>query len=77
MTETTFTQKIPALPAWKVIWEMLRFRPWLWFIDLISVALIRFCWQVAPALIIKAFFDMVTGEAQLTFGVWAMVHLVL
>ncbi|MEK6753177.1 MAG: ABC transporter ATP-binding protein [Chloroflexota bacterium] len=73
MTESTFTQKIPALPAWKVIWEMIRFRTGLWLIDLISVALIRFCWQVAPALIIKAFFDMVTGEAQLTFGIWAIV----
>ena len=71
--ETTLNQKIPALPAWKVIWEMLRFRPWLWFIELVSVSLIRFCWQVAPALIIKAFFDMVTGEAQLTFGIWAIV----
>ncbi|MBI5954240.1 MAG: ABC transporter ATP-binding protein [Chloroflexi bacterium] len=71
--ETTLNQKVPALPAWKVIWEMLRFRPWLWFIDLISVSLIRFCWQVAPALIIKAFFDMVTGEAKLTFGIWAIV----
>ena len=71
--ETTFTKKIPALPTWKVIWEMVKFRPWLCFIDFISVALIRFCWQVAPALIIKAFFDMVTGEAQLTFGIWAVV----
>src|SRR5215207_1886855 len=73
MTETTFTQKIPALPAWRVIWDMLRFRPWLWFIDLLSVALTRFCWQIAPALIIKAFFDMVTGEAQLTFGIWTII----
>lgn len=73
MTETTFTQKVPALPAWRVIWAMLRFRPWLWFIDLLCVALIRFCWQVAPALIIKAFFDMLTGAAQLTFGIWAIV----
>jgi len=73
MAETTFPQKIPALPAWRVIWEMMRFRPLLWFIDLVCVALIRFCWQVAPALIIKVFFDMVTGEAQLTFGVWAVV----
>ncbi len=73
MTETTFTSKIPALPAWKVIWEMLTFRPWYWFVDLVSVALIRFCWQVGPALIIKAFFDMVTGEAQLTFGIWAII----
>jgi len=73
MTETTFTQKVPALPAWRVIWEMMRFRPWLWFIDLLSVALIRFVWQIAPALIIKAFFDMLTGAAQLTFGIWAIV----
>jgi ATP-binding cassette subfamily B protein len=72
MTETTFTNKVRALPAWRVILEMLRFRPWLWFIDLISVALIRFCWQLAPALIIKAFFDMLTGDAPLTFGVWAI-----
>ena len=72
MTETTFTNKVRALPAWHVILEMLRFRPWLWFIDLISVALIRFCWQLAPALIIKAFFDMLTGDAPLTFGVWAI-----
>ena len=73
MTETTFTHKVPSLPAWRVIWEMMRFRPWLWFIDLLSVALFRFCWQVAPALIIKAFFDFVTGAAPLRFGIWAIV----
>jgi len=73
MTEPTFPQKIPALPAWRVIWEMLRFRPWLWFIDLLCVALFRFCWQVAPALIIKAFFDTLTGEAPLRFGLWAII----
>ena len=73
MNETTFTQKVPALPTWKVIWEMLKFRPWLWFVDLVSVALIRFCWQVGPALIIKAFFDFVTGAAPLTFGIWAII----
>jgi ATP-binding cassette subfamily B protein len=76
MTETTLNPKdlnIPALPAWKVMLELIRFRPWLWIVDLVSVALIRFCWQVAPALIIKAFFDYLTGAAQLTFGIWAVV----
>jgi ATP-binding cassette, subfamily B, bacterial len=73
MTQTTFTQNVPALPAWRVIWEMLRFRPWLWFIDLLAVALIRFCWQIAPALIMKAFFDMLTGDASFAFGIWAIV----
>jgi len=76
MTETTLNSNdlnIPALPAWKVVLELIRFRPWLWFVDLAAVALIRFCWQVAPALIIKAFFDYLTGAAQLTFGIWAVV----
>ncbi|MBN8583002.1 MAG: ABC transporter ATP-binding protein [Anaerolineae bacterium] len=76
MTETTLNPKdlnLPALPAWKVVLELIRFRPWLWFVDLAAVALIRFCWQVAPALIIKAFFDFLTGDAQLTFGIWAIV----
>ena len=72
MTEIISTQKVPALPAWRVIWEMLRFRPWLWFIDLLCVTLIRFVWQIAPALIIKAFFDILTGAAQLTFGIWTI-----
>lgn len=72
MAETISTQKVPALPAWRVIWEMVRFRPWLWFIDLLCVTLIRFVWQIAPALIMKAFFDMLTDAAQLTFGIWTI-----
>ncbi len=80
MSETTLPQEelnIPSLPAWKVIWEMIRFRPWLDFIDFVSVALIRFCWQIAPALIIKSFFDTLTGEAAFTWGIWAIVAFLL
>jgi ATP-binding cassette, subfamily B, bacterial len=73
MSESAFPQNIPSLPAWRVILAMVRFRPWYWFVDLISVALVRFCFQIAPALIIKAFFDMLTGDAQLTFGIWPIV----
>jgi len=56
-------KNVPALPAWRVILAMLRWKTKLWFVDFLSVALIRFCWQVAPALIIKAFFDMLGGMA--------------
>ena len=66
-------EKVPALPAWRVVWAMLRFRPWFWFIDLLSVAVLRFCWQMAPAFIIRAFFNMLTGEAALTFDIWAIL----
>jgi ATP-binding cassette, subfamily B, bacterial len=78
MTEITYTQQelnVPALPAWKVVWELIRFRPWYWFIDLVAVALMRFVWQIAPALILKAFFDMLTGAAQMAFGIWAVIAL--
>ena len=77
MTETTFTQKIPALPAWRVIWEMLLFRPWLWFVDLLSVAVFRFSWQIAPALVMKAFFDFIEGNAPLRFGIWTIIAFAL
>ncbi len=76
MTESTLNSNelnVPALPAWKVIWEMVRFRTWLWIVDFLSVALIRFCFQVAPALILKAFFDMLAGKSSLTFGIWSVV----
>ena len=77
MTESTSTQNIPSLPAWRVIWEMTLFRPWLWFIDLLSVTLIRFCWQIVPALIIKSFFDYIAGDATLRFGIWTIIAFAL
>ncbi len=73
MTTSTLPNPVHALPAWRVVFEMIRFRPWYWFVDLAAVALMRFCWQIAPALIIQAFFDMLTGEAPLTFGIWSIV----
>lgn len=77
MSESTIPHKIPSLPAWRVIWEMILFRPWFWFIDLLSVTLFRGCLQIFPALIIKAFFDMLTGDAPLKFGIWAIVAFLL
>ena len=75
MAETTLSRKeyIPALPAWKVAWELIRFRPWLWIVDLLSVGLSRLAGQIAPALVMKAFFDTLTGNAHLKFGVWTIV----
>jgi ATP-binding cassette, subfamily B, bacterial len=65
--------KTPSLPAWKVILHMVAFRPWLWIVDLLSVICFRFAWQLAPALIVQAFFDFLTGEAPLRFGIWSII----
>jgi len=72
-TVPVLEKNVPALPAWRVIWKLLRFRPWLCLVDLISVALFRASWQLVPALAMQAFFDMLTNKAQVTFGVWAIV----
>jgi ATP-binding cassette subfamily B protein len=69
--------KVAALPAWRVILRMIAFRPWLWVIDLISVIFYRVAWQLAPALIIQAFFNYLTGDAPLRFGVWTIVAFVV
>jgi len=69
-------QKTNALPAWKVIREMIRFRPRYWLIDLVSVSAFRLCWQIFPGLLIRAFFDLITGEASVRLGIWAILALV-
>ncbi|RPI85698.1 MAG: ABC transporter ATP-binding protein [Chloroflexi bacterium] len=70
-------KKIPSLPTWKVVLRMLAFRPWFWFVDLASVAIFRAAWQLIPALAIRAFFDYLTGETQLRFGIWSIVALLI
>ncbi len=78
LNDTKAEQKsISALPAWRVILSMLKFRPWFWFVDLVSVALFRSTWQLIPGLILRAFFDLLTGEAQLQMSIWAMVALMV
>jgi hypothetical protein len=53
-----------VLPAWRVILSMVRFRPWLWLIDLAAVLVVRLLGQIAPGLIVRAFFDLLTGGPQ-------------
>ncbi len=65
--------KAPTLPAWKVILRAIRFRPWYWVMDLGAVTLVRTFWQITPGLILRAFFDLLTGEAQVNFGIWTVV----
>ncbi len=72
-TTTAAAPPVQALPAWKVILAMVRFRPWLWLIDLLAVLSFRLAWQLAPGLIIREFFNMLTGEGQVAFGIWGIV----
>lgn len=70
-------EKVAALPAWRVILSMVRFQLGYWLLDLISVIALRMCWQVVPGLVMRAFFDLVTGEAQVGWGIWPIVALIV
>ncbi len=74
---TPLPPNVPSLPAWRVILEMIRFRPWYWFIDLVSVVLFRLAWQVLPALVMKAFFDLLTGEARAGINIWTIIAMLV
>jgi ATP-binding cassette subfamily B protein len=73
--ETRAEKKVPALPAWRVIWSMVTFRPWYWFIDFISVVIFRFAWQLAPGMILRAFFNLLTGEQTAGLNIWGVAVL--
>jgi ATP-binding cassette subfamily B protein len=64
-----------VLPAWRIILRLVRFRFWFWLVDLFSVLVVRTSWHVAPGLIMRAFFDLVTGSAQVSLGIWSIVAL--
>jgi ATP-binding cassette subfamily B protein len=63
-----------ALPAWKVILETVRYRLGLWLVNLAAMLVLIFFWQL-PALIMREFFDLLTGEAQAGLNVWSVVAL--
>ena len=73
----TPSEPIPALPAWWVILKMIQFRPWFWGVDLVSIAVFRFAWQIAPGLIIQAFLNHLTGSAQVGLNIWAVIVLLV
>ena len=56
-----------TLSAWQVILRMVRFRLWYWLVDLVSVLVVRVGWWMAPGLVMRAFFNLVTGAIAILF----------
>ena len=63
-----------AVPAWKVILKMVQYRPRLWLGNLMSMLLLMVVFQV-PGLVMRAFFNLLTGDAQVSLGMWPIVAL--
>ena len=65
---------VVALPAWVVILRMVRYRPGLWLGNLAAMLTLILFWQM-PGLVMRQFFDLLTGEASAGLNVWSIVAL--
>lgn len=63
------TQK---LPSWRVTLEMIRFRPGLWVINLVSMIFLMVANQT-PGLVIREFFNTVSNGAPARFNVMTLI----
>jgi ATP-binding cassette subfamily B protein len=77
MTTTTATQTEhtpDTLPAWRVIWRMIRYRPRLWLANLLAMIIAMLFFQV-PGLVMREFFNMLSGDAQVGLNLWTIIAL--
>jgi ATP-binding cassette subfamily B protein len=61
-----------TVPAWYVIWRLIRFRWGHWLGNLAAMMLASAGWMV-PALVLRAFFDLVAGHGPAGWNVWSLV----
>lgn len=59
-------------PTWRVILDLVRFRPRLMAFNLLAMILLQVFWQ-APAIVGRAFFDHLSGEAAVGWNLWTLV----
>lgn len=62
-------QKTGTLPTWRYFWELIRFRPGYYLRDVGGVTL-NFALMTVNGLILRAFFNGLTGDEGLTLSVW-------
>ena len=65
------------LRAWRYIWQLIRFRPWLYLAITLTRIMIFSAVPQATGLIMRAFFDVLTGDAQVDVGPWGLSALLV
>lgn len=70
---STITQ--PKLTIAPFLWRLIRYRPWLYLLDIVAWVSISLS-ELLPGLLAKAFFDALTGAAPFGLNVWTIVALV-
>ena len=64
------------MTVWTLAWRLLRDRPALYALSL-ALQIVRLGLQIVPGLIVAAIFDTLTQHAQVTWGLWALIALLV
>jgi ATP-binding cassette subfamily B protein len=77
-TTTADFGKVPetkrTLPAWKVIFRMIRYRRDLWLANLLAMLFLMLFYQI-PGLVLREFFNTLSGSNQAGMNLWTIVAL--
>ncbi len=63
-------------PAWWFYWRLIRFVPWIYAINLAAIIVVLLL-ELAPGLLIREFFDTLSGQARTGLGVPALAALLV
>ena len=63
-----------GVPTWKFIWGAIRFRPWYYFFNNLSLSVLMLMLLV-PGLVMREFFNLLTADAPARFGFWTLIAL--
>ncbi len=64
------------MTVWTLAWRLLRDRPALYALSL-ALQIVRLGVHIVPGLIVAAIFDTLTRHAQVTWGLWALIALLV
>ena len=70
--KTEDEEKVPTLPTWRVILDMIRYKWKLWAINLIAMLLLIAFWQI-PGFIMRDFFDLLTGDISAGWNIRTLI----
>jgi ATP-binding cassette subfamily B protein len=65
----------PPIAIWKVVWRTIVYRRRFWILNLTAMLILNIFWQ-APGLIMREFFNQLTGSGDAHVGLWTLIALV-
>ncbi len=61
-----------GIPTWKFIWQIIAFQPKRYLFNNMALTSLLMGWLV-PALVIREFFNLISGDAPLQFDIWMLL----